>query len=471
MDESDVLRALGPLPLSAGEAADIVAAILAARPSAIRLNTLGRPLAADALPFVDSPVPWYPWPAFFCRADARPARHPLYAAGAWYVQDAASLLPVALLDPRPGERVCDLCASPGGKATAILERLGEAGGLLVNEPVQSRLPPLLLNLARHGSTRWALTRMDPDRLAAALGPTFDAVLVDAPCSAQSLAARDDNPARPFDARTIEHCAARQARILDAAVCLLRPGGRLVYSTCTFSWAENEGQVAGLLARHPRLRPGPVAALDAYRSGDPTTACYRLWPHRDGCAGGFAARLIAVEGAGAGSSGVAASAARRKREGGDAVEPERRRGRRPAGRNEGHHRPFARGDEDAWGRWRAPVAIDTHRDRAFGWVAGLPDAWRGVAVAAPEVAYAKGRTWFPSYALAMRRDGAFEPRAAVDLAPGLVSRFLAGESVPGPDAGWLVVCVEGHPVGWAKGDGRILTNHLPKPARLVIEPLP
>jgi len=478
-DRNDLLRALGPLPLDAGEAAALAEAILSPRPPAIRLNTLGRPVTAEAVPFTAAAVPWFDGPAWFCAPEARPAGHALFAAGAYYVQDAASLLPVTLLDPKPGDLVCDLCASPGGKTTAILERLRGAGWLLANEAVRARVPPLLLNLARHGSTRWVQTCLDPAELASAAGPVFDAVLVDAPCTAQSLVARGRQTGRAFDPRLIAHSAARQSRILDAAVRLLRPGGRLVYSTCTFAWDENEGQITALLSRFPQLRPDPVASLSEYESPAGTApACYRLWPHRHRCAGGFAARLVAGQADPGNPSDAPTGNERGRRNTGgrpecvqvghsnrtDSADAHRRRS--PRNRQRASHAGLAALPAD-WGRWLEPVSINARRDRVFAWPAGLPPGFAGLAEAGPELAFLKGQTWFPAYALAMRRDGAFEPRASVRIGEHDLRRFLAGENVPGTAEGWAVATYRNLPLGWVKGDGRTLKNHLPRPARLLL----
>ena len=442
--------------------AAIVRALAEPHRPAVRFNSLGKVITVESLPFAVEPVPWYAHRACRCPGGVRPAASPLFAAGAYYVQDAASLLPVALLEARPGELVCDLCASPGGKATAILEDLGETGWLLINEPVQSRLPPLLLNLARHGSTRWALTCMDPYELADALGPIFDAVLVDAPCSAQSLAGREKRPARAFDPRVIEYNAARQARILACAVRLLRPGGRLVYSTCTFAWDENERQFAALVERCPGLRPLPAPRLRAYEVPEPAPpACYRLWPHRDDCAGGFAARLATddiIDADASVSRPAQPLPARRVR---------CRRGRAFVRRRIGYRPPPPDLSTDAWGTWIEPLCLDVRTEQAFGWPNGLPEGFAEVARAGPEVAFRKGHTWFPAYSLAMRRDGAFRAHGTAAASLEAARRFLRGEAISGSSAGWVVVTHQGLPLGWARGDGRVLTSHLPKPARLVL----
>lgn len=466
IDAHDLRAALGPIAGDGPSLRELADSILVPKWPALRLNPLGPAVPLSSIPFVGAAVPWYAGAAFWFALPAertpdpvpRPAGHPLFAAGAYYVQDAASLLPISLLDPRPGERICDLCASPGGKATAILERLGDAGWLLANEPVRSRLPPLLLNLARHGGTHWAVTNLDPDALADALGPAFDAVLVDAPCTAQSLAAHERQPGRSFDTRAIQHNAARQARILAAAVRLLRPGGRLVYTTCTFSWAENEAQVTGLLEGFAGLRADPAAVLAAYADG-PVPACYRLWPHRHGCAGGFAARVVAGDSTDRERTSPGAKPGRTRVPGarGLFAGSAESRARAPA---------FDRIPGE-WGRWLRPVHVEALRDRAFAWPEGMPDGWRRIAVAGPEAAFVKGRTWFPAYALAMRRDGAFESHGRADVDIAGACRFLRGESFPGAERGWITIGYGGHALGWAKGDGRVFTNHLPKSARMLL----
>lgn len=444
--DRDELRAiLGPSAADAGDLAALAEAI--GRPAApcVRVNTLAPPVEPQRVPGAVEPIAWYDRPAYRCEATSRPAADALFFAGAYYVQDAASLLPVRLLDPRPGEVVCDLCAAPGGKATAIVERLGDAGWLLANEPVRSRVPPLLLNLARHGAARWAATSMDPAALADALGPTFDAVLVDAPCTGQSLLGRGKQTGRAFDAKLIEHSAARQRRILDAAMRLLRPGGRIVYATCTFAWAENEAQIEALAARAPMLRPDPLAALEPWRCGEAApAACYRLWPHRDGCAGVFAARFVADEAVG---------------------EQAAPRGGRSRGRSSGRSRETWSMPAD-WGRLRDGVRAEVRGERVFGWAEGVPPGWHSVVEAGPEIAHRRGRTWFPSYALAMRRDEALEPCARVALDAAGVQRYVRGLDVPGAARGWAVVMTDDWPLGWAKGDGRTLKNHLPKSARAI-----
>ena len=441
IDTRELAELMGPLVPPQHELAALADALERPARPAIRLNPLGRRLDPRELPFRLEPVPWWPQHGFWVVGDARRGGTIGYAAGAHYPQDAGSLLAVALLDPRPRQVICDLCASPGGKASAIIEVLGTAGALLANEPVRSRLPPLRSNMARQGVTRWVGTSVDPARLCELTPGCFDAVLVDAPCSGQAIFARGKQTRRAFDPALVRHSAARQRRILGAAVELVRPGGRLVYSTCTFSWLENEQQVIDLCSRRREMVPHPCERLADWRSPSPAPpGCYRLYPHRDGCGGAFAARLTRRE--------AAATTIRRG--------PSARRRREPTGPS--------RAEADPWGRWVGSVVRSVRGSVECAWPADMPDWLIELGAFGPEASFRKGRTWFPAYALAMRRDGSFEPAGTVDLSDSDASAFLLGHSVRGERHGWTVVCHRGLPLGWAKGNGRVLANHLPHAAR-------
>jgi len=445
MSLKETLRtALAPLPLDGDELQQIATAVVGRPPVAIRVRPDLR--QADFVP-QGRTVPWHP-DGRILDADARPGVGVAFAAGAYYIQDAGSLLAVTLLDPRPGERICDLCAAPGGKSTVLLTAIGDAGWLLANEPVRSRLGPLQLNLARQGATRFAVSQLDPDTLARRLGPVFDAVLVDAPCSGQSLLGRKKQSESALAAATVEHCAARQNRILRAAVRLVRPGGRLVYSTCTFSPAENESQIGRLLQGDEAWSVEADPRLAAWES--PLLAgTYRLWPHRDPCAGAFAARLRCAPARDADPSGPASSASAGNR---------RRRSHPLA--------PASLPDSfAAWGAFLRVPEIGGNSLQCYAWPEPPWPPLSAVAFAGPEIAFRKGNTWFPAYALAMRRDRIWQPAASTSLDDPSARDFIRGMSVRGAARGWCVALWNDLPLGWVKGDGSTLKNHLPKAARL------
>ena len=243
-----------------------------------------------ALPFETRPVAWFPHGLEVVDPAIRPGGFLDYAVADYYIQDSGSMLPLAMLDLQPDDWVCDLCAAPGGKATAIAETLGPDGFLLANEVIAGRLDVLRYALSRTGRANYCVTNLDPEPLAESLAGRFDKVLVDVPCSGQSLVGRQRQSESSFSPNHVQHCAARAKRILDHALKLVRPGGRLILSTCTFAVEENEAQIEAILESYPeRVSIVPFANLQAWQS--PLRAgCYRLWPHRDRCAGGFAATL-------------------------------------------------------------------------------------------------------------------------------------------------------------------------------------
>lgn len=448
LDSELLVAALRPLELPDEELRELAAAVVSLPRSGVRL----RPgTEASCLPYPSFPVPWHPQGRFLditAAGSFRPGNQLAFAAGEYYTQDPGSLLALALLQPQPGESICDLCAAPGGKSTGILEAIGEEGWLLANEAVHSRLAVLQFNLARHGATRYAVTGYDPDRLAAYLPNHFDAVLVDAPCSGQSLVGRGKQSVSAFLPQTIEHCVARQARILAAAAQLVRPGGRLVYSTCTLAYNENEGVIRGFLAGHPEWQLASAPDLAAIAGGLQTEWGVRVWPQRHGCGGAFAARIIRTGSSPATSDSTSDSGSPRSER------PSSARGNRVP----------TNLDFSEWGELTLSN-LQVLGEQCFGWPADLPNGWQAITASGPEVAFRKGQTWFPSYALAMRRDVHWRPQQCWELDDLAARRYVQGQVVPGTQRGWSVATWQSHPLGWLKGDGRQGKNHLPKGGRL------
>ena len=199
--------------------------------------------------FDAKPSPFCPT-AFTTAADFRPGRHAWHHAGVLYAQEPSASAPAALLDVQPGMRVADLCAAPGGKTSQLAAALQGQGLLLANEFVAARAEILRQNLERMGVTNAVITNEDTARLAAAMPGQFDRVLVDAPCSGEGMFRKEAVAAAQHNNALAAHCAELGAEILENAAALLAPGGVLVYSTCTFAPAEDEGQIAAFLAKHP-----------------------------------------------------------------------------------------------------------------------------------------------------------------------------------------------------------------------------
>ena len=200
-----------------------------------------------------------PWAAdgYYYEPGDRPGRHPYHEAGLYYIQEPSAMAPAELLDVRPGQRVLDLCAAPGGKTTQIGAKLRGRGLLLCNEIHSARAKILSENVERMGICNACVTNETPERLAELFPGYFDRILVDAPCSGEGMFRRNPEACGEWSPENVALCAERQNRILDCAAGMLRPGGRLVYSTCTFAPEENEGSVKSFLERHEEFSLLPI----------------------------------------------------------------------------------------------------------------------------------------------------------------------------------------------------------------------
>ncbi len=187
---------------------------------------------------------------FYLDAPHKAGSDPLHHAGAYYMQEPSATSAVTVLQPQPHEKILDLCAAPGGKSTQILSALGNTGLLWSNEYIAARARILQQNLERCGARRQVISNNDTGVLCRALRGYFDAVLVDAPCSGEGMFRKEPQALTEWSVDNIRLCAARQTDILNNAALAVRPGGRLVYSTCTFAPEENEGVIAQFLASHP-----------------------------------------------------------------------------------------------------------------------------------------------------------------------------------------------------------------------------
>ena len=206
------------------------------------------PFGGEAIPYVNT--------GFYFDGD-RIGHHPYHHAGMLYVQDPGAMATAECVDVEPGCRVLDLCAAPGGKSSQLRNKLGEEGILVSNEIIPSRCRILTGNVERLGFRNTVTTCMDPARVARTFPRFFDLVMVDAPCSGEGMFRKDENAMDQWSVENVLHCAARQMDILEQAVLTLKPGGTLVYATCTFSLEENEQVVDAFLLAHPEFELVPV----------------------------------------------------------------------------------------------------------------------------------------------------------------------------------------------------------------------
>ena len=219
--------------------------------------------------------------------DTFSGNHPLHHAGAVYFQEPSAMSAATLLSPEEGDRVLDLCAAPGGKSTQLASALKGTGLIWSNEIVKSRANILLGNFERCGISQGVVSNADPESLCTALEGYFDKVMVDAPCSGEGMIRRDPNALAEWSVEHTVSCATRQLKILESAKKALKPGGIMVYSTCTFSKEENEEVIEKFLKANPDFK-----LMDAEEDfGRPALSgkARRIYP-MDGGEGHFAAKL-------------------------------------------------------------------------------------------------------------------------------------------------------------------------------------
>lgn len=438
-DSVEWRRVLGDC-LPPGEYPDLEQAWLSHPARAVRTPQVG----AD-LPFATSPVEWYARGRLLSDTAVRPGGQLHFAAGDYYIQDAGSMLALALCQAQPGEVVLDACAAPGGKSTGLLEQLGGTGRLLANEVIHGRVATLRWMLERSGYDNYVVASRDLEFFAEGWPAEFDCVMVDAPCSGQSLLVRGKQSMSAFSEQHIQHNAARQQRILQHASRVVRPGGRLVYSTCTFAQAENEGVVEWFLSTHPGWELDRHDGLSAWESrGLPGT--YRLWPHRHPSAGAFAAALRRLE------EPAPQEAAAEQRAGKSSL-----------------RKAWHAVDASTQAEWFVEKA-DAHWLARGNWLnrfaGNLPEHWIVASLGSTRIAELKSKHWQPAYGAARLEDQALSGRPTIALNTEQASQFVAGQvlRVPEHAAGWQVACWQGRPLGWAKLSKGSLKNHFPKPLR-------
>ena len=214
--------------------------------------------------------------AYYFDENVRPGKHPYHEMGLYYIQEPSAMSAAALLAPKPGMRVLDLCAAPGGKSTQLATYLGDSGLLVSNEINTQRSRILSQNIERMGIKNAIVTNEDSFVLASHFPGFFNAIQVDAPCSGEGMFRKLPEAIEQWSVENVAICAARQKEILDNAAVMLKPGGVIVYSTCTFSKEENEDVIEYFLERHPDF------TLEEME---------RFWPHKVDGEGHFVAKLV------------------------------------------------------------------------------------------------------------------------------------------------------------------------------------
>ncbi|EAX47360.1 putative RNA methylase, NOL1/NOP2/sun family [Thermosinus carboxydivorans Nor1] len=421
----------------------------------LRVNTLKITPAelVSLAPFALTPVPWAT-DGFYCLEEQRPGKHPYHAAGLYYIQEPSAMAAAPLLAPQPGEFVLDLAAAPGGKATHLAAFMQGQGLLIANEVHPARAKILSENIERLGVKNCIVTNETPPRLAERFPAFFDRILVDAPCSGEGMFRKDPAACQEWTQDAPRQCAARQREILADAVRMLKSGGWLLYSTCTFAPEENEEIVDWLLAAYPDLAVVPLphnhgfaSAVPAWGGGRSDLAgAVRLWPHKLRGEGHFLA-LLRKQGEGKGTG----------------IRPGRKEGKRRADSRLKDYLAFCReffttvpeGDLQLFG------------DHLYLLPPGAPPL-DGLKILRPgwHLGWLAKNRFEPSHALAMAIT-AKDVRYTADYsaADDAVWRYLRGEALPRQgEKGWTLVTVDGYPLGWGKQSADSLKNHYPKGLR-------
>lgn len=265
----------------------------------LRVNPakIGLSALQDLLSLEFQPLPWTALGVAVPSSEGL-GKHPFHKAGLYYLQEPSAMAPAAVLDPQPGERVLDLCAAPGGKTTQIQARMKNQGLLIANDANPRRVQALARNIERWGARNSPVLCETPRRISEHLGAFFDRVLVDAPCSGEGTFRSEPGEIKKWSPEFSERCCRIQDEILWFAAKSVRPGGVLVYSTCTFNQDENEGTIARFLEKNPDFKIDPIQSGPGYSPGLPLagspgmdfSGTVRIWPHLTQAEGHFIARL-------------------------------------------------------------------------------------------------------------------------------------------------------------------------------------
>ncbi len=477
-------------PFLADEYPAFAASLNAAPKSGLRVNTLKltpEQFAAFSPFALGDGVPWCPaafsmtYGVTAAERKASPGLHPYHLAGLYYLQDPSAMSPAELLNPQPGERVLDLAAAPGGKTTHLAALMRGEGLLVANEIKNNRVGHLAMNVERWGAGNIVITNESPERLADHFGAYFDRVLVDAPCSGEGMFRKDMGARVDWSPEMVAGCAARQKNILRVAAKLVRPGGYLLYSTCSFAPEEDEGVIAQLLEDFPEFDVLELPLFDGFMRGKPEwlnltaehaesaeknkknsafsafsadsavkglNGAVRLFPHRINGEGHFVCLLQRKAADSLFGSGLLTTATEDR---------------------------LTRLSKSLAGLWRGFAAEGLSVDLAEERLRVVGERLYFVPETSPDLS--RIRFVHPGVWLGTFKKDRFEPAhpLALFLKPGQVQNalnlatgsrelaaYLRGESLESDGKpGWTLVTVDGWPLGWGKRVQGTLKNHFPR----------
>ncbi|MGN0337385.1 MAG: RsmB/NOP family class I SAM-dependent RNA methyltransferase [Lachnospiraceae bacterium] len=416
------------------------------------------------MPFTMEKVSWAE-EGYYYQETERPGRHPFHEMGLYYIQEPSAMCVVEVADPKPGEYVLDLCAAPGGKSTQIAGRMAGEGLLVCNEIVPNRAKILAQNIERLGIKNAVVLNHSPQELETRFASFFDRIVVDAPCSGEGMFHKEEAALTEWSPENVEMCAARQREILACAVSMLRPGGVLVYSTCTFAPAEDEEMVDWLLTEYPDLELLPIDTEKLGISEGNVPGTGRIWPHRQHGEGHFVARLKKRGESLLHRNNVALT------DGLSGQEAERSGGKGKKGKSNraGTENVNAWNCYEEFARQTLGCELSGRRlefgDQLYLVPEEMPDL-KGLKVVRPglHLGTNKKNRFEPSHALALALRPSEEVQVCETNEP---EKYLRGETFSCDPLmkGWTLITCKGQPMGWGKADRGIMKNHYPKGLRV------
>ncbi len=421
-------------------------------------------------PFPVTPIPWIENGFYYDGDTVSPARHPYYYAGLYYLQEPSAMTPADRLPVFDGDRILDVCAAPGGKATALGAKLAGTGVLVANDISYSRAKGLLKNLELFGIDNLLVTSEDVGKLADRFPEYFDKILIDAPCSGEGMFRKDARMIRAWQEHGPAYFTKLQRTILRQSAEMLRPGGLMLYSTCTFDRREDEGMIEDFLVEHPDFSVIPMAPYEGFTAGipdqvsggteavdDPITRTVRIFPHKMKGEGHFLALLKKQKDGKTESEGPGSVK--------DAYSP---------GKRSRRDRPVKLPEvctaflEQISRKWD-PARFVFHGDRLYYMPEDLPDP-DGLRCLRTGllIGELKKDRFEPSQALAMNLKAEEYSRViSLPADDDRILRYLKGETLnvsdqAGPaDTGWFLICVDGYPLGFGKlTKGTLKNKYLP-----------
>ena len=406
-------------------------------------------------PWPLQPIPWISNGFYYDGEHCQPAKHPYYFAGLYYLQEPSAMTPANRLPITPGDKVLDVCAAPGGKATELGAKLQGRGVLVANDLSNSRAKGLLKNIELMGTGNVLVLSEEPGKLIRYFPEYFDKILIDAPCSGEGMFRKDRKMIRAWEEHGPEFFSKIQRSIITQAAQMLKPGGMLLYSTCTFSPEENEQTIEYLLREYPEFELCEIAGYDGFSQGIPSAVepsderllqTVRIFPHLMDGEGHFLALLKKcgpeTPGAEEGTAAEYASAGRRTPLPDELTE-------------------FL----TLISRELAPERMDIRADKVYYMPEDLP-LLNGVRFLRTGLLLGelKKKRFEPSQALAMNlKKNEYKKCIDLPVSDGRVIKYLKGETLDVSDLaaptekGWYLFCVDGYPLGFGKLAGQTLKN--------------